>query len=74
MKAIQNAKERDAEDWASLFQAADPRFKLEEISKPPGATLSIIPASWTGEKVSDIELEHRHLALSILYECEVCKK
>ncbi|KAF2113610.1 hypothetical protein BDV96DRAFT_601098 [Lophiotrema nucula] len=49
MKAIQNAKERDAEDWAHLFQAADPRFKLHEIIKPPEATLSIICASWAGE-------------------------
>jgi hypothetical protein len=49
MKAIQNAKERDAEDWTSLFRLADLRFKLERIRKPTEAHLSIICATWEGE-------------------------
>jgi hypothetical protein len=46
MKAIQNAKERDAEDWEHLFKIADPRFKFQGVKKPNGSTLSIIWASW----------------------------
>ena len=42
MKAIQNAKERDAEDWKILFQTADERFKVGEIGKPEGSNLSLI--------------------------------
>ena len=49
MKGIQNAKERDADDWAELFAAVDPRFKLGEIVKPSGSALSIIEAQWSGD-------------------------
>jgi hypothetical protein len=46
MKAIQNAKERDAEDWEHLFKISDSRFKFQGIMKPNGSALSIIWASW----------------------------
>ncbi|KAF4633303.1 hypothetical protein G7Y89_g4822 [Cudoniella acicularis] len=49
MKQVQNAKERDAEEWATLFKQADPRFKLEDIKKPAGSLNAIICAVWTGE-------------------------
>ncbi|KAJ4288909.1 hypothetical protein N0V90_011250 [Kalmusia sp. IMI 367209] len=52
MKALQNAKERDAQDWKDLFHNADPRFKLEDIKTPPGATLAIISATWEGKGAS----------------------
>lgn len=37
-----NAKERDAEGWNALIQAADPCFKLKSINMPPGAKLAVI--------------------------------
>jgi hypothetical protein len=46
MKAIQNAKERDAEDWALLFRSADSRFRLHPITTPHGSNLSIVCATW----------------------------
>lgn len=49
MKQIQNAKERDAEDWAQLFEFADPRFRFEPIVEPQGSTLAIVYATWEGE-------------------------
>ena len=49
MKEIQNAKERDGEDWAQLFQSEDPRFRFRGIKNPPESTLAIIEASWEGE-------------------------
>lgn len=49
MKAFNNARERDAATWASLFAEADPRFKFLGISIPPRARMAIIQAEWTGE-------------------------
>lgn len=49
MKEIQNAKERDAEDWARLFHDAHPDFKLQEIITPPSSDLAIIVVSWEGK-------------------------
>lgn len=51
MKEIQNAAERDAQDWAQLFDFADPRFVLQDIKTPPGSTLSLVCATWGGESV-----------------------
>ena len=51
MKGIQNAKERDPDDWSLLFRTADARFKLQEIKKPLKANLSIICAIWEGDDV-----------------------
>ena len=50
MKEIQNAKERDADDWKQLFQNADPRFKFCGAKKPPLSTLAIMEVSWEGKK------------------------
>lgn len=41
MMALQNAKEREAEDWAWLFRNADPRFHFLGITQ-----LGIIEARW----------------------------
>lgn len=46
MKEIQNAKERDADDWKKLFEDADPRFKFKGIKTPVGSILSMISATW----------------------------
>lgn len=39
-----NSKERDIEDWRSLFTKADPRLKLRKVTKPPGSVNSIVEA------------------------------
>ncbi|CAG8948659.1 hypothetical protein HYFRA_00001779 [Hymenoscyphus fraxineus] len=49
MKQIQNAKERDADDWAQLLEYADSRLKLKSILEPRGSTLAIICVIWEGE-------------------------
>lgn len=48
MKEIQNAKERDADDWKQLFENADPRLKFCGAKKPPLSTLAIMEAIWEG--------------------------
>ena len=52
MKAKFNSKERDADDWAALFKAADPRFKVRRVSCSPGSILSIIEAVWQANPAS----------------------
>ena len=37
-----NAKEREIEDWTSLFAQADPRLKLHNVIRPPGSVNSIL--------------------------------
>ncbi|KIW27721.1 uncharacterized protein PV07_07432 [Cladophialophora immunda] len=37
-----NAKERDLDDWRSLFERADPRLKVAKVIKPPGSVNSIL--------------------------------
>ena len=49
MKQLMNAKERDADDWAALFDAADSGYKLQSISMPPGSKLAVVVAIWEGE-------------------------
>ena len=46
MKEIQNAKERDAEDWRKLFESADPCFAFCGVKQPSHSTLAIIEAVW----------------------------
>ncbi|KAF7903124.1 hypothetical protein EAE99_012150 [Botrytis elliptica] len=46
MKQIQNARERDQEDWGALVKAADSRYKLQSISRPEGSELAIITLVW----------------------------
>ncbi|MCJ1464907.1 hypothetical protein MMC07_003522 [Pseudocyphellaria aurata] len=48
MMALLNAKEREAEDWVSLFRNADPRFDFLGITQPPSSKLGIIEARWRG--------------------------
>lgn len=49
MKGIQNAKERDATDWAELFASVDSRFGVPEVKTVAGSALSMICATWEGE-------------------------
>lgn len=49
MKELQNAKERDAGEWARLFEKGDHRFFMREIREPAGSDLAIIVAEWTAK-------------------------
>ncbi|KAI0478579.1 S-adenosyl-L-methionine-dependent methyltransferase [Xylariaceae sp. FL0804] len=46
MKCFNNGKERDAEDWASLFAKADARFRFLGIRMLPGSKEALIEAEW----------------------------
>ena len=46
MLALQNAKERTADDWTMLFNEADPRFRLTRISQPLKSSLAIVEFTW----------------------------
>lgn len=46
MLAFQNAKERTANDWTTLFKEADPRFKLTRVSQPSKSSLAIVEVTW----------------------------
>ncbi|KAJ9367330.1 hypothetical protein DTO282F9_7368 [Paecilomyces variotii] len=48
MLEIGNAKERDIDEWQSLFEQADPRFHFKGAKQPPGSILSILEATWEG--------------------------
>ena len=42
MRQIQNAKERDADDWRKLLKLADERLELREIKCFEGSALAIL--------------------------------
>lgn len=44
-----NAQERELEDWAKLFQRADPRLRLVKHVKPPTSVMSIIEVELVDE-------------------------
>ena len=44
-----NGRERSAGAFARLFEQADPRFILEDVTKPKGSAMSIIEVVWEGE-------------------------
>ncbi|MCJ1463377.1 hypothetical protein MMC07_001984 [Pseudocyphellaria aurata] len=46
MLELHNAKERDKNDWAKLFQEADSRFIFVGVKQPVQSKLSIIEAVW----------------------------
>jgi hypothetical protein len=46
MKCFTNAKERDFDEWATLFAKADPRFKFLGVRTPLGSKASLIEAEW----------------------------
>jgi hypothetical protein len=48
MMELMNAREREAQDWASLFQRADVRFELIGTTQPPTSSLSLIEFRWKG--------------------------
>ena len=46
MLELNNSKEREVDDWRHLFQAADPRFKLQGIQRPLKSKMSFIEIAW----------------------------
>ena len=46
MAACFNSAERTKADWLRLFEEADKRFCLHNISKPEGSDMSIIEVLW----------------------------
>ncbi|GAW15863.1 hypothetical protein ANO14919_052850 [Xylariales sp. No.14919] len=48
MSTIQNAKERDLNEWIGLFRRADERFEFKGATTPPGSQLSLLVAMWRG--------------------------
>jgi hypothetical protein len=58
MKCFTNAKERDFDEWATLFAKADPRFKFLGVRTPLGSKASLIEAEWCAheEKVASHEV------------------
>ena len=49
---LMNGKERDLDNWASLFREADPRFTFTGVKRPSGSKLSFIEARWQGDEAS----------------------
>jgi len=48
MLELQNARERELQDWKDLFALADERFKFVGVVMPPGSNLAIIIVEWQG--------------------------
>lgn len=46
MSSIQNARERELTDWEGLFRKADPRFRFQGVTCPPGSNHSLLVAIW----------------------------
>ncbi|KAK6541923.1 hypothetical protein TWF694_007698 [Orbilia ellipsospora] len=44
-----NALEREEGDWKRLFAEADPRFKFESCTQPPGCLMNIVEATFVDE-------------------------
>ena len=50
MFSMQNSKERDASDWASLFEQANPRFHMRGVTPLPNSPIALIEAVWEDPK------------------------
>ena len=46
MQVTVNAREREVDDWAELFRAADPRYKFLKAWKPEKSRMCFIEAEW----------------------------
>ena len=46
MLGMQNAMERDADEWVSLLKRADARFKIDSFRSVKGSTLSMMEVIW----------------------------
>jgi len=48
MLQLLNAREREAQEWETLFQQADDRYELVQIRHPEGSSLSLMEFQWKG--------------------------
>ncbi|KAK8066271.1 O-methyltransferase [Apiospora hydei] len=48
MTEIQNAHERELDDWKQLIHTASPGFKFQWAKQPPGSNLWIMVVEWQG--------------------------
>ncbi|KAI4153245.1 MAG: hypothetical protein L6R39_001627 [Caloplaca ligustica] len=48
MLAFQNAKERTAGDWKTLFGLVDERLSVSRVVQPSNSALAIVEATWEG--------------------------
>jgi hypothetical protein len=48
MTELQNSHERELDDWAKVFELADPRFEFKGGQRPAGANLWLMVAEWKG--------------------------
>lgn len=46
MSSIQNARERELEDWKRLFRKANSRLQFQGVTSPPGSNHSLLVAVW----------------------------
>ena len=46
MLTIQNARERERDDWVGLFQQADRRFKFVSVTAQENSASAVIVATW----------------------------
>ena len=51
MLAFQNAKERTADDWMTLFKQADERFQISRVCQPPHSSLAVVEVEWKASVV-----------------------
>ena len=49
MLEIQHSRERELEEWATLFKEADSRFEFLGDKQPPRSRLWILTARWKGD-------------------------
>lgn len=48
MLEIGNARERDVDEWETIFRQADERFIFKGARQPQGSALSILELEWKG--------------------------
>jgi hypothetical protein len=48
MTELQNSHERELDDWAKVFELADPRFEFKGGQQPAGSNLWLMVAEWKG--------------------------
>ena len=46
MHIVQNAKERDLEEWTNLLAAADSRFRLHEVKHNNESIIALLDIVW----------------------------
>ena len=55
MLTLLNAQERTEDEFRSLFQQADERFRFAGVKRPRGCRMSIVKAVWDGEDFGGVD-------------------